>query len=901
MNQHHHYVDTLGRILGETIAEAEGQELLDKIETIRTLAKSTQSLPIAERSNLIGQVQSLNADEMEKIARAFSLFLNLSNIVEQYFSNDKLSNQLEATLSNVEQQIKQLQSQGIAGEQIINALLQLKMELVLTAHPTEITRRTLIDKQNKIYQLLPELEQNLASIRQIIAQWWHTNEIRSNKPTPVDEAKWGFAVIEHSLWDAVPEYIEQLEQITQQQFNLKLPLSFNPISFVSWMGGDRDGNPFVTTSVTKEVMLLSRWKAADLFLKDINLLISELSMNRCNAELKQWTEQANEPYRMVLKQVRQLLINTQQYCECTINGQSTDTKLAILTRPEQLSKPLLACYQSLIDCSMGVIADGNLKKCLRHISCFGINLLPLDIRQDSQRHTLVLSELTQYLELGDYGDWNESQRIEFLTSELNNKRPLFPTELQLFSDDVQETINCFKLIAQSDPQSVASYIISMAKQPSDVLIVQLLLKQFGCHHYLPIVPLFETLNDLNNAEQCMQSLFEIGSYHRYIQGDGSDLDSIDQSITGKPKKDKPITNKSRTDKNSARQMVMIGYSDSAKDAGVIAASWAQYSTQEALLRLCQQHQVKLTLFHGRGGTIGRGGAPAHAALMSQPPGSLDNGLRVTEQGEMIRNKFGLSITAVNSFNLYTNAILQSQLIPPPVVKSEWRDVMKQLSSISAKAYRDRVTDKNQFIKYFNSATPIKELSKLPLGSRPAKRHKEGGIETLRAIPWIFSWSQNRLLLPAWYGAGQALEQTYQAFKSSLREMCIEWPFFTTRMSMLQMVYAKTNAELSSFYDSVLVAESQQIIGVQLRDQLQKDIEAVLNITEDKHLMQNIPWIEQAVNMRNTYIDPLNLLQVELLKRYRQPASSNSSQDKKLIESALMISITGIAAGLRNTG
>ncbi len=878
MNLLHHYVDSMGRILGETIAEAEGQALLDKIESIRTLAKNTQNQSLAQRSSLITQIQSLSAIEMEKVARAFSLFLNLSNIVEQYFSNDTSSNQLDASLSDIEQQIQQLRSQGIADEQITSVLLQLDIELVLTAHPTEITRRTLIDKQNKLYQLLPQFEENLSTIRRIIVEWWHTNEIRTKKPTPVDEAKWGFAVIEHSLWEAIPEFIEHLEAVIQSQFNLDLPQKFNPIRFVSWMGGDRDGNPFVTAKVTKEVMLLSRWKAADLFLNDINQLVSELSMHRCNYDLQNKLRQLgiagnDEPYRAILKHTRQILINTQLYCEKAINNDELVTDLAVLTHCEQLRDPLQLCYQSLMECNMGAIASGNLKRCLHRLNSFGIHLLPLDIRQDSQRHTKVLSAITHYLELGDYDTWNEEQRITFLTQELESKRPLFPANHQQWSPDneVMETLNCFKLIAQSDLQAISCYIISMAKRPSDILAVQLLLKQSGCNEYLPIVPLFETLDDLNNAQQSMQLLFDNDTYRNYL------------NMTETP-----------------QQMVMIGYSDSAKDAGVIAASWAQYRTQEALLTLCKDYNIKLTLFHGRGGTIGRGGAPAHAALLSQPPGSLDNGLRVTEQGEMIRNKFGLCVTAVNSFNLYTNAILKSQLQPPPLVKPEWREVMNQLSDISAQSYRTRVSDTEHFIKYFNDATPIKELSKLPLGSRPAKRHKQGGIETLRAIPWIFSWSQNRLLLPAWYGAGAALHNIYQSEKTNLREMCLNWPFFTTRMSMLQMVYAKTNAELSSFYDEILVAKEQQFVGNELRNQLQKDIEVVLTITEDEKLMQNIPWIEQAVNLRNTYIDPLNLLQVELLKRYRQ-LDDNQNQENKLVENALMISISGVAAGLRNTG
>jgi phosphoenolpyruvate carboxylase len=379
---------------------------------------------------------------------------------------------------------------------------------------------------------------------------------------------------------------------------------------------------------------------------------------------------------------------------------------------------------------------------------------------------------------------------------------------------------------------------------------------------LPVAPLFETLEDLNNASSVMSSLMAMDWYRNEC---------------------------------SNRQTVMIGYSDSAKDAGVMAAGWAQYRAQEELLRVCEEAEVALQLFHGRGGTIGRGGAPAKAALLSQPPGSLTNGLRVTEQGEMIRTKLGLTSIATKSLALYTTAIMQANLDKPPVPRPEWRKVMDKLSDLSCAAYRSVVRENPDFVAYFRQATPEIELGNLPLGSRPARRKTGGGIESLRAIPWIFAWSQNRLMLPAWLGAGDALQQVIDSEgKTILEQMCEDWPFFATRISMLEMVYVKADIDISNYYDSVLVDQDKHSLGTQLRAQLEKDISTVLSIRNEESPMEDTPLQRASIDFRNTYVDPLNLLQAELLQRNRKKEDADLQQ-------AIMVTIAGISAGLRNTG
>ena len=587
-------------------------------------------------------------------------------------------------------------------------------------------------------------------------------------------------------------------------------------------------------------------------------------MYQASKALRDMTGDASEPYRLVLNKLRSGLLQTRDWLTEALKHDRLQRPQDLIWHNQQLLEPLLLCYQSLLDCGMAVIANGRLLDTLRRAYAFGLTLLKLDIRQDAGRHAQVFSELTQHLGLGDYGAWDESARQAFLLAELANRRPLFPKNWQP-SADVQEVLDTCDIVARHGSEALSTYVISMAGKPSDVLAVQLLLKEAGISFAMPVAPLFETLSDLQNAPDCMRRLLSIDWYRGYING---------------------------------KQEVMIGYSDSAKDAGVFAAAWAQYSAQEALVAICQQAKVQLTLFHGRGGTIGRGGGPAHAAILSQPPGSLAGGLRVTEQGEMIRFKFGLPKLAERSLALYASAVLEGMLLPPPVPKPSWRELMSQLAEDSCEAYRAVVRHNKDFVPYFRAATPEQELGQLPLGSRPAKRNPTGGVESLRAIPWQFAWSQNRLMLPAWLGAGSALAKAVEQDKTALLdEMQQQWPFFATRMSMLEMVFLKADSEIAAYYDKVLVPAELQHLGQALRDQLTADRQLLLKLIHSDTLMAREGWIRESIMLRNTYVDPLHILQAELLHRVRhQPERVDP-----MISRALMVTIAGIAAGMRNSG
>ena len=867
-------VSMLGKLLGDTIKEALGENILDRVETIRKLSKSSRAGNDASRQELLTTLQNLSNDELLPVARAFSQFLSLTNTAEQYHS---ISPHGEAA-SNPEvmaQLFTRLKNNNLSDEQIKKAVDDLSIELVLTAHPTEITRRTLIHKLVEVNNCLSQLDhsdladyernQIMRRLRQLVAQSWHTDEIRKNRPSPIDEAKWGYAVVENSLWEGVPAFLREFNEQLENSLGYQLPVEAVPVRFTAWMGGDRDGNPNVTADITRHALLLSRWKATDLFLRDIAVLVSELSMTECTPELRALAggDEVQEPYRELMKKLRTQLTETQVYLAAKIKGERATRPDNLLVKNEQLWEPLYACYQSLKACGMGIIANGQLLDTLRRVHCFGVPLVRMDVRQESTRHSEALAELTRYLGLGDYESWSEADKQAFLVRELNSKRPLVPRQWEP-SAETKEVFDTCRVIAEAPQGSIAAYVISMARTPSDVLAVHLLLKEAGCPYALPVAPLFETLDDLNNAEDVMTQLLSIDWYRGFIQG---------------------------------KQMVMIGYSDSAKDAGVMAASWAQYRAQEALVNVCEKAGVALTLFHGRGGSIGRGGAPAHAALLSQPPGSLKGGLRVTEQGEMIRFKLGLPQVTISSLSLYTNAILEANLLPPPAPKQEWRDLMDELSDVSCDMYRGYVRENKDFVPYFRSATPELELGKLPLGSRPAKRKPNGGVESLRAIPWIVAWTQNRLMLPAWLGAGAALQAAVDEGKqSTLETMCRDWPFFSTRIGMLEMVFAKSDLWLAEYYDQRLVDEKLWPLGKQLRDQLSKDIKVVLTIANDDHLMEDLPWIAESIALRNVYTDPLNVLQAELLHRSRSLPEPDAN-----VEQALMVTIAGVAAGMRNTG
>ncbi|ANG64053.1 phosphoenolpyruvate carboxylase [Marinobacterium aestuarii] len=856
-------VRMLGDCLGQTIETQLGEAFLQKVERIRKLAKAGRQEDNSEYHELLSALGELSEDEVLPVARAFTQFLNLANIAEEHHRvRRRLEDSGKDAPESLGQLFRRLSDRGFSVREIAGGLGKLSVDLVLTAHPTEVNRRTLIHKFDDIADCLKRLDRGEKvqhRLRELVSQIWHTDEIRQQRPTPVEEAKWGFAVIENSLWQAVPKFLRSLDEQLQEVLGEGLPLDCCPVRYSSWMGGDRDGNPNVTARVTREVLLLSRWMAADLYYRDIDQLRAELSMNRCNSELRERVGDVPEPYRALLADVRAALGRTKVWIKAQLDGNPIPAE-GVLLHEQELLQPLLLCHRSLQDCGMQIIAQGRLQDMLRRIACFGMTLVKLDIRQNADRHAGVFDEITAFYELGCYSDWDEPRRQKFLLAELNSRRPLLPRAWQP-SALVQEVLDTCKVVASAEENSLGSYVISMASQPSDVLGVILLLQEVGIGHNMRVVPLFETLSDLQGAHGCIDALLSLDWYQDYIQG---------------------------------QQEVMIGYSDSAKDAGQLAAAWGQFQAQEELTAVCRRHQVHLTLFHGRGGTVARGGGPSHTAILAQPPGSVDHGLRVTEQGEMIRFKFGIPEIAIRNMELYTAAVLQATLDPVPGPQPQWRSQMERMALRGLKEYRAVVREDEHFVQYFRAATPEQELAKLPLGSRPAKRRTDGGIESLRAIPWIFAWTQTRLMLPAWLGSDSALQEAVADQLPLLHSMYRDWPFFRANIDMLEMVLAKSDPDIAAYYDARLVSEELRVLGSSLRSRLRDSVELVKQIRQQTQLLAENPVIRQSIEVRNPYIDPLHFLQAELLLRDR-------TQPDSRLERALMVSMSGISAGMRNTG
>lgn len=867
-------VRRLGDILGQCIQHNPGPEFYELIEQIRKAAKADRRQESGSGQRLAELLSDLSDEQLLPVTRAFNQFLNLANIAEQHHNVRRhRGHSADLALEPLADTFRRLQAKGIDKSRLARCVADLRMEFVLTAHPTEVARRTLIQKYDEITATLEGLDHEglmadeearlMERLKQLITEAWHTDEIRYERPTAVDEAKWGFAVIENSLWHAVPEFLRELDRALLETTGEGLPLDSAPIRFASWMGGDRDGNPNVTATVTREVLWLSRWMAADLYLRDIQALRAELSMWEASDALRQRAPDSREPYREVLGQLRQRLLATRDWAEARIRGDQADETNIVLNNAE-LIEPLELCYHSLCERGLDVIARGRLLATLRRAHAFGLQLVKLDIRQEAARHTEALAELLKYLGIGAYDEWDESRRQQFLIEELKGERPLIPRHWRP-SAAVREVLDTCEVVAEQPPEGLGSYVISMASTPSDVLAVILLLRECGRQEPLEIVPLFETLDDLKGAPQSLEALLKVDWYRRYC---------------------------------ADHQQIMIGYSDSAKDAGQMRAAWAQYQAQEALTEVAEQYAVHLTLFHGRGGTVGRGGGPANRAILSQPPGSVKGSLRITEQGEMIRFKFGLPRMAEQSLTLYLSAVLEATLTPPPKPEPRWREMMDSLTARSLASYRQLVRETPEFVPYFRQATPEQELGKLALGSRPAKRKASGGVESLRAIPWIFAWTQMRLMLPAWLGSDEALGEALEAgHQGVLEEMIEQWPFFRTYIDMLEMVLAKADLRIAVYYEERLVETGLKPLGATLRARLQNCVRHLNRLKKQEALLEADPVFAHSLRVRNPYTDPLHYLQAELLRRDRE-AGGGVPED---VERALKVTMAGIAAGMRNTG
>ncbi|VAI88953.1 unnamed protein product [Triticum turgidum subsp. durum] len=878
----------------------------------------------ARLDELGGRLTGLAPADSIVMASSFSHMLNLANLAEEVQIANRRRNKLKrgdfadeasaTTESDIEETLKRLVSDlGKTREEVFDALKNQTVDLVFTAHPTQSIRRSLLQKHGRIRNCLRQLyakditaddKQELdEALQREIQAAFRTDEIRRTQPTPQDEMRAGMSYFHETIWKGVPKFLRRVDTALKNiGIDERLPYNAPLIQFSSWMGGDRDGNPRVTPEVTRDVCLLARMMAANLHFSQIEELMFELSMWRCNDELRVRAEELHrasrkaekhyiefwkqvpptEPYRVILGYVRDKLYYTRERSRHLLTSGSSDIPAdSTFTDVEQFLEPLELCYRSLCDCGDKTVADGSLLDFLRQVSTFGLSLVKLDIRQESDRHTDALDAITAHLGIGSYRSWPEEKRQEWLLSELRGRRPLFGGDLPM-TEEVADVLGTFRVLAELPPDCFGAYIISMATAPSDVLAVELLQRECHVGHPLRVVPLFEKLADLEAAPAAVARLFSIDWYMDRIGG---------------------------------KQEVMIGYSDSGKDAGRLSAAWQLYKAQEELVKVAKQYGVKLTMFHGRGGTVGRGGGPTHLAILSQPPETVNGSLRVTVQGEVIEHSFGEEHLCFRTLQRFTAATLEHGMHPPVSPKPEWRALMDEMAVVATEEYRAM-------------ATPETEYGRMNIGSRPSKRKPSGGIETLRAIPWIFAWTQTRFHLPVWLGFGAAFKHImHKDIRNvqALREMYNEWPFFRVTLDLLEMVFAKGDPGIAALYDELLVADELKPLGEQLRSNYEDTKKLLVQVAGHRDVLEDDPYLKQRLRLRDPYITTLNVCQAYTLKRIRDPSFqvtaqpplskefTDENQPASLVklnaaseyapglEDTLILTMKGIAAGMQNTG
>jgi phosphoenolpyruvate carboxylase len=951
----------LGDLLGETLKRLGGERLFETEENVRALCKQLRleqggkKADATERKlkRLLGR---LSLDETIGVIRAFSVYFQLVNIAEQHHRirrkrfyelhtpDQPQSGSIADTLSNLRRNFSD-------AELLQRALDRLEIMPVMTAHPTEAARRTLLEKHRRIADLLAEFdEENLAPRRRAelqarlaaeVESIWQTDEVRHTQPTVLDEVNQGLYYFEATLFDAVPVLLEELERRLEENFpGVKLRDGAAPLRFGSWIGGDRDGNPFVTPEITWETLrlqqraVLRKYRAA---VADLGRRLSESSRFAApTEELRDSLAQdalrspalaaevvarnAEEPCRQKLSYIYARIENTlrrnrdlasalrltEQHMLISIRpglpivaaltGSDSDTA-NVYREGAELREDLRLVRDSLRE-GKAVYAARAVDRLMRQVATFDLNLATLDLRQHSERHTSALSEITRAMGVRDYAKMGEEEKVEWLTRELITPRPLVATDAR-YEAETTETLNVFRVARRSldeiSPNAIRTYVISMTRRASDLLSVLVLAKEAGLFHSgegaffrLGVAPLFETIEDLRRAPEIMRSMFEHPVYRRQVAAHG-DL-----------------------------QEVMIGYSDSSKDGGILTSSWELYKAQERLWEVAREYGVELRLFHGRGGTVGRGGGPSHEAILAQPPETVAGRIKITEQGEVVSSKYSLAEIALRSLELTSSAVIVASL-PQPSREAEklarWKEVMEEISADAFAAYRGFVRETPGFYDYFVQATPVEELQHLRIGSRPAKR-KSGSksLDDLRAIPWVFGWTQSRHLLPGWLAVGTALENFVKARPREnlrlLREMYRKWPFFHSTISNIEMTLAKADFQIARQYAArALDPRLGKRIFRALEEEYRRACRMVLQVTGERRLLDPAPVLQRSIAVRNPYVDPLSYLQIELLARRRQFAEKSEGgargreeqEDREKLLYATLLTINGVAAGMRNTG
>jgi len=901
----------LGRLLGDTLREQEGEDTFNLIEQIRqTAIRLRRDGDQQARAELESILDLLSPAATVAVVRAFTYFSQLANIAEDLHHNRRRrAHQLAGSPPQdgaLELALDRVAQAGLGPKPVAEFFRDALISPVLTAHPTEVQRKSILDCQLAIARLMSERdrkqltpeerEANEDALRRVILTLWQTRILRELRLTVRDEIENGLAYYRYTFMQQLPRLYGEVEDLLRARWpQAQIPLH-SVLRLGSWIGGDRDGNPNVTHDVTHHALLRQSSTALDFYMSEVHALGSELSQSLRVVAVTTQLEalaarspdhsehRADEPYRRALTGIYARLAATSRKLDQHGPERQEIAPAEPYAEPTQLVRDLGVISESLTRHGAQRIARGRLRALERAVQVFGFHLAPLDLRQHSGVHEQVVAELFALGAHRDgYAALTEVQRREWLLQELALPR-LLRSPYLAYSAETDKELRILDTAAQLQRRygapALPNYIVSNASDVSDVLEPVLLLKEAGM--MLPgaqprlamnVIPLFETIADLRGCEQVMDALLDLPLYRRLLDARGG------------------------------VQEIMLGYSDSNKDGGFLTSNWELYKAEVRLVEVFRRHAVKLRLFHGRGGTVGRGGGPSYQAILAQPPGSVRGQLRITEQGEVIASKYSEPDIGRRNLETLLAATLEATLLVRDGAGGEevlYREAMDQVSAAAYSAYRDLVYGTPGFVAFFRAATPITEIADLHIGSRPAARRKSDRIEDLRAIPWVFSWSLARMMLPGWYGFGTAVEgfltQRGDGGLALLREMHRGWPFFRALLSNMDMVLAKADIHIAARY-AELVPDAQlrsHIFG-RIQDELQRSVGHLLAITGQGELLESNPPLARSFRNRRPYIDPLNHLQVESLRRFRA-----GEQDDKT-KRAILLSINGIAAGLRNSG
>jgi phosphoenolpyruvate carboxylase len=897
----------LGRILGDTVRDQEGADVFDLVERIRQTSirfHRDNDKPARRELELI--LDSMSIGQTVRIVRAFSYFSHLANIAEDQNNIRQMRARSRAggapppgTLALT---LSHAREAGITAADLRKFFASALISPVLTAHPTEVRRKSTIDREMEIAELLDRRErmqltpEELAAsdeqLRRAVLTLWQTNILRRTKLTVLDEVANGLSFYDYTFLHEVPRLHSTLEDRLNEGEGTAQGEMASFLKMGSWIGGDRDGNPFVTAEVMRSSLKMQSSRILRFYLDELHLLGSELSLAAhladVSKDLRLLAERSpdtsphrkGEPYRLAVSGIYARLAAS----AARLNVETTRAPVgeaAPYASAGEFKADLDILHRSLVSNNSRVIARGRLRHLRRAVDCFGFHLASLDIRQNSAVHERTVAELVDAAMPGmSYLALNEDARIALLTSELRSTRPL-TSEFVKYSQETLDELEVFhaaaEVHAKYGSEAIPQCIISMCKGVSDMLEVALLLKEAGLvnpsgRSAINIVPLFETIEDLRASSRIMDRILSLHEYRRLVDSRGS------------------------------VQEVMLGYSDSNKDGGFVTSGWELYKAEIGLVSAFERHHVRLRLFHGRGGSVGRGGGPSYDAIIAQPGGAVNGQIRITEQGEIISSKYSNSDVGLYNLKVLAAATLEASLLQPKqsAPNPEYLKAMDEFSALAFQAYRGLVYETEGFADYFWGSTVINEIATLNIGSRPASRKKTREIEDLRAIPWVFSWSQCRLMLPGWYGFGSAAEAWIKALPDKgmpfLQELYREWPFFRTLLSNMDMVLAKSSIAIASRYAELVpdVALREKIFG-RIACEWQLSIDMLLKIMGQKQLLQSNPLLERSIRNRFPYLDPLNHVQVELLKQHR----ANNADEQVL--RGVQITINGISAGLRNSG